>query len=48
MIESFEKDRKLVYTCGISPAILPELIEKNPVLTSHILFHLHQSQQITS
>jgi len=47
LIESFEKDPKLVFHCGITPQVLPELIERNAAIASTILLKLLPSNQIS-
>jgi len=40
LLDSIDKDPKLVLQCGLSPLVLPELIEHNTIVASHMLLKL--------
>lgn len=44
--DAFEKDPKLVFKSGITPQVLPQLVEQNPVVASTVLIKLLHSTQL--
>jgi len=44
--DAFDKDPKLVFKCGITPQVLPQLVEQNPSVASAVLIKLLSSSQL--
>jgi hypothetical protein len=42
-----EKDPKFIFKCGITPQILPQLIEKNPPIAGTVIIKLNTSPNIS-
>ena len=45
LLDAFENESKLVLNCGITPQMLPELVEKNSNIASTVLIKLMESSK---
>ena len=45
--ETFNKHEKLLFNCGLTPQLLPDLVEKNATLASFLLAKYHGQPNIT-